>query len=494
MDFESIVNFKEGFDLSAGALGDILVRGAHGFELLVPGTSGYVLTSNGAGVPPTYQAAPGAVAGSLLANGAVNGTAMQQLAGLAFPAATELTIASSVISTTSTFHTVDTEGDASSDDLSTINPNDSAERQLLILRAAHTDRTVVLKHGTGNIITPDGTDVSLDTTEKLVLLFWVGTQWLFLGTASTGGGGGSTDYIHWSTTYEDIHGNASTDLDSLATASLSAGYMQTLEDPYSASAAYSGLRTYELLAGTLTEGTITAVNTSSYYLTDVGHGLVTGDTVQIRSTDTLPGGVIAYEIYWVNRLTADNFEICTSKANADAGVGIALTTAGSGTITWVKVAIPYQGVPVDYDAVSNQKYWALREAEGYWNFHEWLEDPATDITATGTYQLFAAPCDMRVESVMFGNHSNIGTMQGSFLVNGSSGVAAVMSATTGDGLSGDYAVLSKPTEFKDNLMHLSRGDRVAFSLSAVGGGSGLHCAGLYAAVIARPLKVWTHNT
>lgn len=39
--------------------GAILVRGASGWSLLSPGTSGFVLTSNGAGADPTYQASTG---------------------------------------------------------------------------------------------------------------------------------------------------------------------------------------------------------------------------------------------------------------------------------------------------------------------------------------------------------------------------------------------------------------------------------------------------
>lgn len=39
--------------------GSVLVRGASGWTILPPGTSGHVLTSLGAGADPTYQAAPG---------------------------------------------------------------------------------------------------------------------------------------------------------------------------------------------------------------------------------------------------------------------------------------------------------------------------------------------------------------------------------------------------------------------------------------------------
>lgn len=38
--------------------GSILERGAAGWQIVVPGTSGFVWTSNGAGADPSYQAAP----------------------------------------------------------------------------------------------------------------------------------------------------------------------------------------------------------------------------------------------------------------------------------------------------------------------------------------------------------------------------------------------------------------------------------------------------
>jgi len=81
-------------------------------------------------------------------------------------ATTELTIAAGVITVTQTYHRVDTAGDAASDDLDTI--AGVSEGQIAILRAEHTDRTVVLKNGVGNLIL--GTDISLDNTSKHVAL------------------------------------------------------------------------------------------------------------------------------------------------------------------------------------------------------------------------------------------------------------------------------------------------------------------------------------
>ena len=81
-------------------------------------------------------------------------------------ASTELTIAAGVITVTQTYHTVDTQADAATDDLDTI--GGVAEGQIVILRAEHTDRTVVLKNAVGNLAL--GADISLDDVNKHVIL------------------------------------------------------------------------------------------------------------------------------------------------------------------------------------------------------------------------------------------------------------------------------------------------------------------------------------
>lgn len=87
---------------------------------------------------------------------------------LSLPDAGELTIASGAITVTGTYHTIDNEGDASSDDLDTI--NGMSNGQIAFFSAEHTDRTPVLKHSTGNILTQDGKDVTLDDTTKRVIV------------------------------------------------------------------------------------------------------------------------------------------------------------------------------------------------------------------------------------------------------------------------------------------------------------------------------------
>ena len=94
--------------------------------------------------------------------------------------ASELTIASGVITVWDDYHLVDTEGDASSDDLTTINGGQHG--QVLILRAADSGRTVSVAEG-GNISLASSTR-ALDHTSDTIMLLYDGTTWLELSFTS----------------------------------------------------------------------------------------------------------------------------------------------------------------------------------------------------------------------------------------------------------------------------------------------------------------------
>lgn len=81
----------------------------------------------------------------------------------------ELTIASGAITVTAGRHLVDTESDGASDDLDTI--NGLAAGEVVFLTPADAGRTVVVKHGTGNIHCPGGADISLAEGTDGVMVF-----------------------------------------------------------------------------------------------------------------------------------------------------------------------------------------------------------------------------------------------------------------------------------------------------------------------------------
>lgn len=113
-------------------------------------------------------------------------------------AATELTIASGAITVTQTVHTVDTESNAASDDLTDIAGGDIGD--VLVISANNSARTVVVKHDVTKIALADAADVSLDDTWKSVVLIRVSsTLWIELKSPS-GGTGSTPSYVKVSDT------------------------------------------------------------------------------------------------------------------------------------------------------------------------------------------------------------------------------------------------------------------------------------------------------
>jgi hypothetical protein len=111
---------------------------------------------------------------------------------------TELTIAAGTVTLTQGAHTIDTEADAASDDLVTITAAKGIGDFVLLI-PENDARSIVLKHGTGNIFTFDGTDVTLDTDDHWAILFRIGSRWLVMSNSA--GGGVSSDMRLWERAY-----------------------------------------------------------------------------------------------------------------------------------------------------------------------------------------------------------------------------------------------------------------------------------------------------
>ena len=109
---------------------------------------------------------------------------------LDFKAPTELTIAAGAITVTQTFHTVDTEADAATDDLDTI--NGGSDGRLIVLKAVNDARTVVVKHNTGNIWLQGKADISLDDISDGLMLVYSATDSKWFDIAAGGGGSGAS--------------------------------------------------------------------------------------------------------------------------------------------------------------------------------------------------------------------------------------------------------------------------------------------------------------
>lgn len=105
---------------------------------------------------------------------------------LGVTASTQLTLATGTVARTQTFHRIETEGGAGSDDLDTITGGVAGD--MAIIRAADAAHTVVVTTA-GNILTPDGTNITLDETYKMLVLVYDGTlsKWIVMWGATSGG-------------------------------------------------------------------------------------------------------------------------------------------------------------------------------------------------------------------------------------------------------------------------------------------------------------------
>lgn len=92
----------------------------------------------------------------------------------------EVTISSGEITVNRMFHTVDTEGNAASDNLDTI--NGEVTGNLLILRASTSLRTIVVKDGTGNL--KINGDCTLDDSDDSLVLVYDGASWIELSRSN----------------------------------------------------------------------------------------------------------------------------------------------------------------------------------------------------------------------------------------------------------------------------------------------------------------------
>ena len=117
---------------------------------------------------------------------------LEQFSGVAFggePArlclglGAELTIASGIVTATSVIHAIDTQSDAATDDLVTINGGEFGDR--LTIRAADSARTIVAKDATGNLVL--GADRTLDNAlDTLELVKRADGKWHQTGFADLG--------------------------------------------------------------------------------------------------------------------------------------------------------------------------------------------------------------------------------------------------------------------------------------------------------------------
>ena len=85
----------------------------------------------------------------------------------------ELTISAGSITPTHKVHSVDTEGDAATDDLDTIDTTNMIDGDTIILRSENTTRDTTVKHNTGNMRLVGAADYVLSNNRRTIALLWV---------------------------------------------------------------------------------------------------------------------------------------------------------------------------------------------------------------------------------------------------------------------------------------------------------------------------------
>lgn len=181
----SVANGGTGADLSAsGGSNQVVKMSSLGGPMSAGAISSAEIT--------TALTTPPAIGGTTPAAGTFTTLTGTTLIGTQrrIAASTELTISAGAITKTQTYHRIDTEADAATDNLDTISGGTSGDE--LYIRAENTARTVVVTNS-GNIYTGTGSDISLDSNEKILHFFYDGalSKWVVVGGAGGVGGGGT---------------------------------------------------------------------------------------------------------------------------------------------------------------------------------------------------------------------------------------------------------------------------------------------------------------
>jgi hypothetical protein len=161
------------------------------FENISTGGRVYVMLTTGelsSGGPGKYQIVDSATGNRLVYDGVNNRLGIATISpastlhvvgdhtqdGKTIFTRSDLTIASGVITVTKSYHRVDTQAAAATDDLDTISGMTTG--QVVILTTVNSVRDVVVKHGTGNIFLAANTDFTLSNSRDHIMLICTGTE------------------------------------------------------------------------------------------------------------------------------------------------------------------------------------------------------------------------------------------------------------------------------------------------------------------------------
>jgi hypothetical protein len=261
--------------------------------------------------------------------------------GVNFGSASSLTIATGAVTrgASSYYLSIDTEAAAASDDLDTINSGGASAGIAIMIKAANTARTVVIKHNTGNIQLNGGLDFSLDNTEKSVLLFWDGTNWIGIGVPISGGGGGTVTSVALTVPVEfSVSGSPVTTSGTLAVSKAS----QTQNTVFSAPDGSSGAPTFRsLVAADIPNLAASKITSGQVAIAQGGTGQATQTAAfdALAPTTTKGDVIVSNGTDNVRLAVGTDGQVLTADSAQASGVKWA-AAAGTGTVTSVALTMP----------------------------------------------------------------------------------------------------------------------------------------------------------
>jgi hypothetical protein len=148
------------------------------------------------------------------------------------------------------------------------------------------------------------------------------------------------------------------------------------------------------------------VSVASDVITEIAHGMYTGDRVQLSTTGVLPSPLAAATDYWVIRFNNNGIQLATSAANAHAGTFIDITSAAGGGTHTVTPLMNIDTTATSFTVYADASGFSLAEKSWVYLYHS-AEGEDNDLAFAGWYQVASVTAGSF--TVNFNNTVTVGT-------------------------------------------------------------------------------------